>query len=60
MAKAFKVLGVMRDMEKSCTEYYPGSFEYGQKVEQDLIDSASLGPIMNLLVDSDIKLIGLE
>lgn len=50
----------MKDMEKSCTEYYPGSFEYGQKVEKDLIESANLGPIMNLLLDQEIRLIGVD
>ena len=60
VTKAFKVIGVMKDMEKSCTEYYPGSFEYGQKIEQDMIDTASLGPIMNVLADQEIKLLGAE
>ena len=51
MAKAYKVLGVMKDLKKSCTQYYPGSFEEGQKIDKDLVDEACLGPIMNILVD---------
>lgn len=51
VAKAFKVLGVLKDLEKSSTEYYPGSFEQGGAIEQDMIEEASLGPIFNILAD---------
>ena len=41
----------MKDLKKSCTQYYPGSFEEGQKIDKDLVDEACLGPVMNILVD---------
>jgi hypothetical protein len=51
VAKAFKVIGVMRDLTKSSTKYFPGSFEPGQQVEQDMKVGAGLGPVMNILAD---------
>jgi hypothetical protein len=53
VAKAFKVLGVFKDLSKSSTVYYPGSFEPGGIVEQDMIQSAHLGPVFNILADSE-------
>ena len=52
VAKAFKVLGVLKDLQKSCTKYYPGSFEEGQQIDQDLVDGVALSPVINIVVDS--------
>ena len=52
-AKCLKVLGVMKDLQKSCTLYYPVHFEDGQAVESDLKDGVTLSPTFNILVDRD-------
>ena len=56
IAKAFKVLGVMKDPDaKSCTSYFPGSFApeaFGGCIDSELSDDVSLGPALNILVDA--------
>ena len=44
---------MLKDLSKSSTEYYPGSFEPGGLVEQDMIEEASLGPLFNILADPE-------
>lgn len=53
VAKCLKVLGVLKDLKKSCTSYYPSHFEDNQKVELDLKEGVSLSPTFNLLVDRE-------
>jgi hypothetical protein len=60
IAKAFKVLGVMKNPEqKSSANYYPGSFaskEHGGIIDDDLIPSVALGPTLNILVNAKVEL----
>ena len=60
IAKAFKVLGVMKNPdEKSSAKYYPGSFaskEHGGIIDDDLIPSVALGPSLNILVNAKTEL----
>lgn len=51
--KCFKVLGLMKDNQKSCTLYYPKQFEDGEQVDQDLKPGIFLGQTYNVLVDRD-------
>ena len=56
IAKAFKVLGIMKDPEaKSCSSYFPGSFgpeSFGGCIDKELTNDVSLGPPLNILVDA--------
>ena len=53
IAKAFKVLGVIKNPElKGSSSYYPGSFTQDGIVDQDLVDEVSMGPMLNILVNS--------
>jgi hypothetical protein len=61
IAKAFKVLGVMKNPDaKSSTNYYPGCFaprEFGGVIDNEMADDVSMGPALNILVDTrhDLK-----
>ena len=44
---------MFKDLSKSSTVYFPGSFEPGGIVDQDMVSSASLGPVFNILADSE-------
>lgn len=53
IAKAFKVLGVIKKPEiRGSASYFPGSFTTGGIVDQDLSDDVSMGPMLNILVNS--------
>ena len=56
IAKAFKVLEVMRNPEKGSNNYYPGSFGLNCLIDSELKDEVALGPPINLLLNSDIVL----
>ena len=51
VAKSYKVLGLMKDLTKSSTRYYPGCFEPGAQVDNDLKPGITLGPVVNVLAD---------
>ena len=50
-AKSFKVLGLMKDLTKSSTRYFPGCFEPGGQVDNDLKDGIRLSPVFSILAD---------
>ena len=52
VAKSYKVLKLLKDMEKSCTSYYPASFGEGGDIDKDLLEGVSLSPIYSVLIDS--------
>ena len=62
VAKAFKVLGVLRDPDmKSSSNYYPGCFApAGQGgsgvIEEQLKDDCALGPVLNILANAQNNL----
>lgn len=56
VAKALKVLGVIKDLNLSSTKYYPGCFEVGQKVDRNLKDGVCLGPVLNVMADCEARL----
>ena len=51
VAKAYKVLGILEDKEKSCTQYFPGCFSPGGAIDQALKEDLFLGPPPNLMVE---------
>ena len=55
IAKALKIIGLIKNMEVSSTQYYPGCFQKGGNIEQNLIDEMQYGPEINILVDNDTK-----
>ena len=56
MAKALKVLEVMKNPEKGSNNYLPGSFDLDGQIDQDLRDDVVLGPPLNILIDSKDEL----
>ena len=56
IAKAFKVLEVMKNPHKGSNNYFPGSFGLNCKIDEELKDEVALGPPINILVNSDTAL----
>ena len=56
IAKAFKVLDVMRNPEKGSNNYFPGSFGLNCKIDSELKDDVALGPPINILINCEIAL----
>ena len=56
IAKAFKVLEVMKNPEKGSNNYFPGSFGLHCKIENELRDEVAMGPPINILLNSDTPL----
>ena len=51
VAKAFKVLDVLKYREKGSNNYLPGSFEFNRSIDEDLKDEICLGPPLNILIN---------
>ena len=56
IAKAFKVLNVLKDPKKGSNNYYPSSFDLGQSIDQDLKEEVAMGPPLNILVNGEEEL----
>lgn len=62
VAKAFKVLGVLKDPDtKSSSNYYPGCFAPlnqggGGTIDDQLKDNCAMGPVLNILVNAHNEL----
>lgn len=52
IAKAFKVLEVMKNPQKGSNNYFPGSFGLNCKIDLELKDEVALGPPINILINS--------
>lgn len=52
VAKSYKVLRLLKDMSKSCTTYYPASFEEGGDIDNDMLDGITLSQTYSIMVDA--------
>ena len=46
----------MKDLKTSSNRYYPGCFEEGQRVDKNLKPGICLGPLLNILADSESRI----
>ena len=53
IAKAFKVLEVLRNPEKGSNNYFPGSFGFNCSIDSELKDDVALGPPLNILLNQE-------
>lgn len=44
-------MGLLTNLKKSCTQYYPKDFIPGGDLDNDLIPGATMGPVMNVLIN---------
>jgi hypothetical protein len=51
VAKAYKQMNLLKNVKKSCTQYFPACFEQGGEFDKELIEGVSLGPEINVLVN---------
>lgn len=53
IAKAFKVLEVLKNPEKGSNNYFPGSFGFNCSIDSELKDDVALGPPLNILLNQE-------